>query len=314
MKIPLVSVVIPAYNHAGLILETLNSVLNQTFPDYEVIVINDGSPDETGEILASRVASGKIRYIEQVNSGQASARNRGLAAAKGEYVAFLDDDDLWPHDKLEWQVSLLQELPNLLAVAGTAVSFDGNGNIQNAGWCEPVITPARLFCGNPIWSPGQVLIRRSVLLTLGGFDTKIWGADDYDLWFRLSNRGLFAMRNISALSYRLHARNASRQMARLLLACQAVFAKNIRLVPLEERDECMTQACRFLYAAWGHAVSNQAKLDFKKGRIRESLRNVAAALYLATKAPKKSGVAKNILRDLTPGPCLRLLGLDNRRS
>src|SRR5271170_3450676 len=99
-----VSVVIPTYNHRDFVVEALESVFAQTFTDYEVIVVNDGSPDDTAAVLRPYIESGRIRYIEQENRGQAGARNRGLAEARGEFVAYLDDDDLWLRDKLAWQV------------------------------------------------------------------------------------------------------------------------------------------------------------------------------------------------------------------
>src|SRR5260370_24652309 len=103
-----VSVVIPAYRHRDFVLATLDSVFSQAFTDYEVIVINDGSSDDTTELLRPLAASGHIRYFEQANAGQATSRNRGIHAARGEFIALLDDDDLWPPDKLEWQVEALR--------------------------------------------------------------------------------------------------------------------------------------------------------------------------------------------------------------
>src|SRR3954471_16219960 len=109
---PAVSVVIPTYKHAGYIEETLQSVFAQTFTDFEVIVVNDGSPDNTTAVLQPWVASGRIRYLEQPNAGQSAARNAGIRLARGEFVALLDDDDLWPADKLAIQVERLRTQPN----------------------------------------------------------------------------------------------------------------------------------------------------------------------------------------------------------
>src|SRR5438034_6092600 len=113
-----VSVVIPTYCHQDTIIDTLKSVFLQTFQDFEVIVVNDGSPDETAQLVAPLAAVGRIRYLEQSNQGQAAARNRGLEEATGEFISFLDDDDLWPADKLEWQVSYLERNPSIAAVGG----------------------------------------------------------------------------------------------------------------------------------------------------------------------------------------------------
>src|SRR3954470_24757434 len=99
---PAVSVVIPTYRHRDYVLRTLDSVFAQTYRDFEVIVVNDGSPDDTNRRIRPLVSAGRIRYIEQANAGQAAARNTGIAHARGRYIALLDDDDLWPADKLAW--------------------------------------------------------------------------------------------------------------------------------------------------------------------------------------------------------------------
>src|SRR4051812_10173624 len=104
---PTVSVVIPTYGHCRYVLETIESALGQTFSSNEIIVVNDGSPDDTVVVLQPYTQTGRIRYFEQPNAGQASARNRGLAEATGEFVAFLDDDDIWPADKLAWQIQAM---------------------------------------------------------------------------------------------------------------------------------------------------------------------------------------------------------------
>src|ERR1700719_2929443 len=104
---PAVSVIIPTYNHRDFVLDAIESVFAQTFTDYEVIVVNDGSPDDTASVLAPLASAGRIRYLEQANAGQGAARNRGIAQARGEFIALLDDDDRWPADKLEWQVGEL---------------------------------------------------------------------------------------------------------------------------------------------------------------------------------------------------------------
>src|SRR5690606_32958391 len=109
MSAPAVSVVIPCYNHRDTVAAAVESALAQTFADREIIVINDGSPDDTADVLAPY--RDRIRYIEQVNAGQAAARNRGIELARGRYIALLDDDDIWPADKLEWQVAALDAEP-----------------------------------------------------------------------------------------------------------------------------------------------------------------------------------------------------------
>ena len=126
----MISVVIPTYNHGPLLLDTLASVFAQTHQDYEVIVVNDGSPDDTAELLRPLVETRRVIYLEQENAGQAAARNRGLQAARGDYIAFLDDDDLWPADKLAWQVRVLDENPESVLVYGRYAQLRADGRLH----------------------------------------------------------------------------------------------------------------------------------------------------------------------------------------
>jgi glycosyltransferase involved in cell wall biosynthesis len=109
MKSPLISVIVPAYNTSRTIAETLDSVLAQTFEDYEVVVVDDGSPDDVAELVARSYP--QVRLVRQENRGLAGARNTGIKEAKGEYVAFLDSDDVWLPRKLELQVEQIKTHP-----------------------------------------------------------------------------------------------------------------------------------------------------------------------------------------------------------
>ena len=127
---PIVSVIIPTYNHCHLILDTLNSVFTQTFTDYELLLVNDGSPDDTQAAVKSIVEERGIRYFEQPNAGMAPARNVGLSHARGEFIALLDDDDLWPPDKLEWQVEALRANPDAVMVYGGMRALDAADEVS----------------------------------------------------------------------------------------------------------------------------------------------------------------------------------------
>src|SRR5579859_5659651 len=158
---PRVSVIIPTYNHRKYVLSTLQSVFDQSGEVLEVLVVNDGSPDDSARLLAPLAREGKIRYLEQRNHGQAAARNRGLFEARGEFVAFLDDDDLWPPGKLHWQREFLETHCDVGVVAGTAEFFDDAGPRHIFGRAQE-ITFESLFEGDPVASPGQTLIRTSI--------------------------------------------------------------------------------------------------------------------------------------------------------
>ena len=205
-----VSVVIPTYNHREYVLRTLESVFAQTAPPTEVIVVNDGSPDDTADVLRPLAESRRIRYVEQPNRGQAAARNRGLAEARGEFVAFLDDDDEWPREKLQWQSEALRASPDAVLVYGS-FRLLRNGNLQAQDPAERPSGRVQRQFRQQCWimSPGQTLMRTAAVRDLGGFDTGIWGSDDWDLYIRLSQRGPFLYQDRVALHYRQHAANAS---------------------------------------------------------------------------------------------------------
>lgn len=222
-----VSVIIPTYKHRDFVLATLDSVFAQTFTDYEVIVVNDGSPDDTADLLRPLVERGRIRYIEQDNQGQAAARNRGIAEAQGEFIALLDDDDLWPPDKLEWQVELLVAKPEAVLVYGYSEFFRGAESFRYPNEDAPGGDVLQDFAEvNWITSPGATLLRAEALRRVGGFDSTIWGADDWDLYIRLAEQGRFEYKNVAALHYRIHQGNASKDVMRMYTNVKRVYRKH----------------------------------------------------------------------------------------
>lgn len=241
---PLVSVVIPTFGHRDFVLSTLASVFAQTFRDYEMIVVNDASPDDTDAVLQPLVEAGRVRYVRLAkNGGQAAARNRGMALARGTFIALLDDDDLWPPDKLAWQVAALQADPEAVLVYGKPAGIneagapflprDKNGDPEPYPWNGGLAGDVYEAFARTCWlvSPGQALIRRTVLDALNGeggapLDTNLWGCDDWDLWLRLAERGRFVFEDRIALLYRLHAANASRDAFRLQKNYLALYHKH----------------------------------------------------------------------------------------
>jgi glycosyltransferase involved in cell wall biosynthesis len=207
---PTVTVVIPTYNRRDLIGETLDSVFAQTFRDFEVVVVDDGSTDGTPERLRPLAEQGRIRYIRQKNAEQAAARNRGLEEARGEFIAFLDDDDLWPPDKLQWQVEALRERPDAVLVYGEERQLhpDGRHVRRSVAWPDGDVY-AQFRLRNWITTPGQTLIRADALREIGGFDAAIWRSEDWDLYIRLARRGPFIFRPVVALDYRVQPNHSA---------------------------------------------------------------------------------------------------------
>lgn len=190
-KNPLVSVVIPAYNVADFITETLDSALSQTFQDFEIVVVNDGSPDSKNleEVLEPYFS--QIVYIKQTNGGAAAARNTAIHVAKGEFIAFLDGDDIWLPNKLEIQIKFLQE-KNLDMTYCDALMFgeklwDGK-TFMEKNISVGQVTPQSLISTDCNVITSGTICRRDKIVKLNGFDEsqEQFGFEDFDLWFRLA--------------------------------------------------------------------------------------------------------------------------------
>ena len=299
-KIPRVSVIIPTYNHQDYVLQTLDSVFAQTFRDYEIIVVNDGSPDDSAQRLEPLAQAGKISYIEQPNAGQAAARNRGLAQARGEFIAFLDDDDLWPTDKLQWQVEALDNNPDAVGVGGSLQQTDEKAKpIGSAVLHERPMTFENLFSGCHFYSPGQCLIRSCRLDEIGGLNEAIWGADDLDLWFRLSRRGEIIVLPRLSLYYRVHPTNASKDISAMLYNVLRVLKLHLAQAPIAKRSRLSKQAYRYLYDYLGYkAIFNlkSQKLMAFSSVLREMKR---LSLFFAP-ALRDPALFRQIISDMTP--------------
>jgi len=189
-KEPLVSIIIPAYKVAPFIKETLNSVFAQTFADYEAIVINDGSPDTEKLEGTLEPYRSRILYIRQDNRGAGAARNAGLRAARGRFIAFLDGDDVWLPNFLSEQVRLIQSDNGYDLVYADAVNF---GDPAWAGLksmktnpSEGEVTFESLLAGQCCVITSAVLARRDLIMQVGLFDEDFPNSQDFDLWLRLA--------------------------------------------------------------------------------------------------------------------------------
>ena len=190
---PLVSVVIPSYNTAKYIPATLNSVLSQTFRDFEILVVNDGSPDTPQLERALQPFGAQIRYIRQTNRGPSSARNTGIREAHGKYIAFLDSDDLWFPEHLANQVSALQNDPSLGLTYANGIHVEDERPVSTAfdrtPQREPVTFDSLLREDATVSTSSTVALRRP-LLEAGLFDEGLRRCEDFDLWLRVAHQGV----------------------------------------------------------------------------------------------------------------------------
>lgn len=297
---PTVSVIIPTYKHRNFVLATLDSVFAQTFTDYEVIVINDGSPDDTAELLQPLADAGRIRYIGQENTGQSIARNRGIEEARGEFIALLDDDDLWPPDNLEWQVAAMARHPDVGVVAGTASVIDEAGDFLFRSEAIPEISFERCFIQCPFISPGQALIRTSVIQQVNGLNPEIWGTDDWELWLRIARVSRVVMEDRTSLFYRKHAGGASKNLSRMLDNCFRVVDIHAPNITGQQRREVIADTYQRLYATHGKPIVLQVKQEIKSGKL---LRLLSCLLLLAKFGKMPNGsliMIVRIVRDFLP--------------
>ncbi len=220
---PIVSVIIPTYNRREYVQEAIDSVLAQTFTDYEIIVIDDGSTDGTGEALRARYRD-RIHYEWQENQGESVARNRGIELAKGKYIAFLDSDDRWLPEKLEKQVAYLDEHPGVGMVVCQAVVIDSDGHpLASVPMLASNLAPEDLSLGAlsircTIGNTSMVMCRQCTLSTVGGFDPEIRYGEDWDLYIRVSAWTRIAQIAEALSCTRYHDSNQWRLVKRELLA------------------------------------------------------------------------------------------------
>jgi glycosyltransferase involved in cell wall biosynthesis len=217
---PTVSVVIPTYNRSDYILEAVESVLAQTYHDYEIIVVDDGSTDDTDKVLGPLIKDGKIRYVYQENLNKSAARNHGIRLAKGKYIAFLDSDDLFLPKKLEKQVLFLDKNPEIALVHSWHRKFDDAGNhlgtrdtSRFSGWVYPEI----LLTWSVLMAVPCMLVRAEVLADVGGFDEDVLWGEDLDIWRRITMRYPIDLIPEVLTEVRVHPGNLSTSKAKPII-------------------------------------------------------------------------------------------------
>ena len=263
---PKVSIIIPAYNVAPYIGETLDSVFSQTFADYEVIVINDGSPDT--EELERELArfSDRVNYVKQENRGASAARNAGLRTARGEFVAFLDADDLWLPSYLDEQIKFIRERNCDLVCADAEVFSDGSHKDET--YMETLMADAPpagdvtfigLLSAEQSLITSGVVVRRERVFEVGFFDEALRNSQDFDLWLRLAWNGTrMAYQRRVLLRYRSRDNSLSGDEVN-------VHRRELRVLEKVEREYDLSPAKR------AEVVSvierRRAVLEFELGKL-----------------------------------------------
>jgi glycosyltransferase involved in cell wall biosynthesis len=182
-----ISIVMPAYNAAAVIRRALDSALAQRLPAHEILVVDDGSSDDTPAIVTSYAPY--VTLLRQRNSGPSAARNKAMAAATGDWIAFLDSDDAWHPEKLERQVRLVKRDTRIVSTATIFVYADGRRRLRPAPATD-ALWPGLRYANGLVTS--SILVRRDAAIDAGGFDARLRGCEDWDLWVRVARTGGYA--------------------------------------------------------------------------------------------------------------------------
>ncbi len=273
---PVVSVIVPAFNAAETIQETLRSITQQTYRNLEVIVVDDGSSDGTAAIARRHsLTDQRFRVVSKPNGGVASARNEGIRASRGEFLAFIDADDLWHPTKLAKQLGvLLAGGPDMALVYAPFRMVDRDGRVLRSprkygvsGW-----VPHRHFYTNLVGNGSAILIRRDVVEEFGGFDSWLRdqgaeGCEDLLLQLRIAPHYQFGEVSEYLVGYRRFAGTMSSNAEQMIRS--GILAVSRAL------SECRDIPGLSASAMLGRYEWRRLKAGVRKGRVRESLRSLA---------------------------------------
>ena len=252
-RAPLISVVVPLHNGEETLPQTIDSICRQTLADFELIVIDDGSTDRALEFLES-VRDPRLRVFRYANSGLGVARNRGIERSRGEFISFIDSDDLWTPDKLALQLQALRQQPEAALAYSWTAFVDQHGDFlfaKDASFCEGDVY-AELLRHCFVASGSNILVRKSCALTVGGFDTALPAAQDWEFCLQVAARWRFAVVPRYQVLYRISegamSANAQRCEEAMLRICDRAFKARPRQLP--KRGESLAdvkQYVAFLY-------------------------------------------------------------------
>ncbi len=233
-----VSVVIPAYNAERFIATAINSALSQTYTPHEIIIVDDGSCDNTQAVIAQY--GDKIKYIYQPNAGPAAARNLGVREAKGEWVAFLDSDDYWDKDHLE-QLMKYADIQNEAVLLYSGKKWVDREGIPIQDFPLQTLFPSGwifsdMFTENYISSTSVILVKRAIVLDVGGFNEELRIAEDYDLCLRIAAIAPICGVPAYTVNYRRHDRNLTLQTLALIKGHMTVLDNAIAMIDAKKVD------------------------------------------------------------------------------
>jgi glycosyltransferase involved in cell wall biosynthesis len=274
---PTISVIVPAYNSQDTILETIASVQAQTFTDFELIVVNDGSSDRTLELLQT-IRDPRVKVVSYENGGVSVARNRGISLATGEYLALIDADDLWTADKLELQLAALQQHP----VAGVAYSW--TCFIDRQAKFFRVDRPlhftgnvyAELLKTNFLLSGSNPLIRKEALASVGNFDPTLTHAEEWDLYLRLAAKYDFVVVPKTQIFYRQTAGSASAKIEVMEKDALKVIDRAFQIAPPQLqplKNQSLANLYRYLAHLYLTKISGVTAAEIARQKLQTAIRS-----------------------------------------
>lgn len=279
-KNPLVSVVIPVFNGASFIVRAVESVLVQTWKDAEIIIIDDGSTDDTQGVLSQFANRSNLTCLHQDNAGPAQARNVGIKAATGDYIAFLDCDDIWFPDKLETQVTILREKSQSGLVHANYEVIDRMGRvIQHAKAGQSCDSLHKAFSGGHAPLLSTTVVSRVLLERVGGFDSKLWVSEDSDLILRLYDVVKFECVDRTLVHKFQQAQHNDAKPTREAKLGEKVLSSRERfLARVQKRPTLNREQQLALNREWSSLSLLKGAYDEGQGRWQEARQHYVAAI------------------------------------
>jgi glycosyltransferase involved in cell wall biosynthesis len=299
-RVPSVSVVIPTYNSATFLKDAIESVLGQTYSDFEIIVIDDGSTDDTEDVLRS--FGERISYVKQENKGVSAARNHGIRLARAQYVAFLDADDLWVPQKLAEQIPLLDKDAGIgLVYSDWTIVSEQGVSVSSFHSSRP---PASGHVFSELIETGFILtsgtvVRRSCLNEVGDFDESLSIAQDYDLWLRICYRWKVGVVNKALVTKRSWNGSLSSNLSKTAAERIALFEKMLR-----NFDDMTTQNRRLVRSQLAINYWDVGYDHFDRLMLKEARKNFVSSVSINWRNRKALGY---LIASYLPRPLARMV-------
>lgn len=267
----LVSVIVPCYNQAHYLGKAIESVLAQGYPHYEIIVVDDGSPDNTAEVAAKYPG---VRYVRQENQGLSGARNTGIRESQGKYLVFLDADDRLVPDALQVGVNCLHVHPECAFVSGHHRYINGDGSLRNEYPPEPIDSDRYLALleRNYIGMHATVMYQRDVFDSVGGFNTTLKSCEDYDLYLRIARQFPIFRHDEMVAEYRWHDSNMTKNSQRMLKS--ALTALGSQWEYIKEKPQYIKAyktGVRFWRNYFGENLTQRIRKSAKAGQWQQAI-------------------------------------------